>query len=80
MKRHALLRRMLPGLVLGTLAASSLTACADKGETLPPIRVVRIGHGDLAGLRDGIERSVQACQIAKDMAPTPVKLPADITL
>jgi len=59
------------------LAATALVAAAVEN---PPIRVLRVGHGDVAAMKDNIKMSVEGCRAVKKLPPGPVKLPSDETI
>jgi len=59
------------------LAATALVAAAVEN---PPIRVLRVGHGDVAAMKENIKMSVEGCRAVKKLPPGPVKLPSDETI
>ncbi|WP_238947697.1 hypothetical protein [Caldimonas brevitalea] len=57
-----------------------LGATASFADTAPPIRVVRVGHGNVEGLKNIISVSHDACRAAKGLPPAPAPLPPDRVL
>jgi hypothetical protein len=61
-------------------AALATTALAAAAAENPPIRVLRIGHGDVATMKENIKMSVEGCRALKKLPPGPAKLPSDETI
>lgn len=66
----------------GLLSASLVGPCgaAVDASAPPPIRVVRIGHGDVSAMKQNIAASVEACRIVKKLGAGAVALPPDSVL
>ena len=66
--------------VVGLLCGVVTTADAIAAGTGPALRIVRVGHGNVPAMKDGIVRSVDACRVAKTLPQGPVALPGDAQL
>lgn len=64
-------------LAVGLLACAVPTFAA---ETLPAIHVVRVGHGNVAGLRLNAQTAISACQAVKGLPVQPLPIPSDAEL
>lgn len=68
---------LTPLLPVGLLACALPTSAADP---LPAIHVVRVGHGNVVGMRLNAQTAISACQAVKGMPVQPLPLPSDAEL
>lgn len=75
-------RRRSFAICVGVLVAASATASVAApaprpASAQPPIRVVRVGHANVAAFKENIKTSSVACRLVKNLPAVEPKLPSD---